>query len=577
LFNRYYQQELASLKELGAEFSRAHPTLAPMLSGPAADPDVERLLEGVAFLTGLLRQRLDDEFPEIVHDLMHLIWPHYLRPVPATVMVAFSPKPTLKQSARIPAGIHVASAPVDGTSCLFRTATDLEIHPLVLEDASFAQPPGRPPTIRLAFRLGGMTLSGWRPETLRLFLADDYAAATDIYFLLRRCLRRIVVTPAEGGSAAVLPPECLRETGFEAGEALIPYPSHAFPGYRTLQEYFATPERFLFVDLVGWDRWRDRGEGTRFEVAFELESLPVPPPRIRKESVLLFVSPAVNIFPHAADPVLLDHRSTHHFVRPSGGNPEHYRIYSVDRVIGHVQGSAEERRYVPFELFNPDPRKASVYHVSRRESPVRPGADAYLSVAYPSGGAPPVPETLSIQLTCTNGSLPEGLRAGDIAHPTGSSPEYVEFRNIRPPSAEIPPPLGKNLLWRLLSHLSLNHLSLARAENLRALLDLYVFPDGRDRAAVLANRRRIEGIESIETRPADRIVSGAAMRGQEIRMRLSREHFASQGDMFLFGCVLDRFLGSYAAINHFTTLTVQETARGEVFRWPARLGDHPLI
>src|SRR4030042_1552847 len=106
MFNRYYQEELAHLKEVGADFARAHPALAPMLSGPSADPDVERLLEGVAYLTALLRQKLDDEFPEIVHDLMHLIWPHYLRPVPSTTLITFSPKQTLKQSLKIPAGIH---------------------------------------------------------------------------------------------------------------------------------------------------------------------------------------------------------------------------------------------------------------------------------------------------------------------------------------------------------------------------------------------------------------------------------------------------------------------------------------
>lgn len=153
MFNRYYQDELAYLKELGAEFSKAHPALAPMLTGPTADPDVERLLEGVAFLTALLRQKLDDEFPELINELMQLIWPHYLRPIPSTTIVAFTPKPTLKQSQIIPSGIQIASIPVEGTSCLFKTAYDLEIHPLNLLDASFAQPSGRPPVIKLLLSL----------------------------------------------------------------------------------------------------------------------------------------------------------------------------------------------------------------------------------------------------------------------------------------------------------------------------------------------------------------------------------------------------------------------------------------
>ena len=113
MFNRYFQQELSNLKALGNEFARNHPAVAPMLSGLSTDPDVERLLEGVAFLTGLLRQKLDDDFPEIIHELFQLIWPHYLRPLPATSIVAFSPKASLKQTIQVAKGVQLASEQVD--------------------------------------------------------------------------------------------------------------------------------------------------------------------------------------------------------------------------------------------------------------------------------------------------------------------------------------------------------------------------------------------------------------------------------------------------------------------------------
>jgi type VI secretion system protein ImpG len=577
MFNRYYQGELTQLKELAAEFSKAHPALAPMLSGPSADPDVERLLEGVAYLTALLRQKLDDEFPEIVHDLMHLIWPHYLRPVPSTTLIAFSPKQTLKQSLKIPAGIYVASVPVEGTSCLFKTSYAVEIHPLTLIDASFSQPSGKAPVIKILLELNGPKLSDWQPQALRFFLAGDLPGATDLYFLLRRHLKQIIIKPLAKGAPSVLSAEFLKPAGFAAGEDLIPYPTHSFPGYRALQEYFILPEKFLFIDLVGWERWRDRGDGSKFEITFELADLPSSPPRIRKENFVLFVTPAINIFPHEATPILLEHRNTHYQVRPSGSNPEHYQVYSVEKVVGFVHGTAKERLYVPFELFSPDPQSAPAYHISRRQSPVYNGFDVYLSVAYPSEAGPPGSETLSIHPLCTNGSLAENLRLGDISQPTSSSPEFVEFKNIQAPTSSLIPPLGTNLLWRLLSHLSLNYLSLSRAENLQALLELYIFPESRDRAATLANRKRIKGIESVEAKTSDRLVSGFLMRGQEIKLRMRQDNFASQGDLFLFGCILDHFLGGYASINSYTSLMIQEVIKGDVYQWPARLGDHPLI
>jgi len=577
MINKYFQEELANLKELGAEFAKAHPSLAPMLSGPTADPDVERLLEGVAFLTALLRQKLDDEFPELINEVMQIIWPHYLKPIPSTTLIAFTPKSILKQSLVIPAGIQVASVPIEGTSCLFQTAYEVEIHPLQILDVSFAQPAGKPPAIKILLELNGLKLSAWPPQKLRFFLAGEYASSADLYFLLRRHLQQITLRPLEKGNICQLPPTSLKPVGFAAGESLIPYPTQAFPGYRILQEYFICPEKFLFVDLVGWDQWQGRGEGSRFEISFELGELPFLLSRLKKENFSLFVTPAINLFPYEADPILLDHRRTHYLIKPAGFHPEHYQVYGVQKVTGFVQGTAEERVYAPFELFNPDPQSRPAYHVSIKQSPLNNGLDFYLSVAYPPGSGLPAAETLSIQLLCTNGSLPENLRVGDVARPTNNTPEYVEFQNISPPTPSISPPLGTNLLWRLLAHLSLNYLSLARVENLRALLELYLFPETRERAATLANKRRIAGIQSIETVPSDRLVSGILMRGQEIKLKMRQDHFASPGDLYLFGCILDHFFGGYASINTYTRIAVQEILKGDLYQWPARIGDRPLI
>lgn len=577
MINRYFQQELNQLRELGASFAKAYPALAPMLSGPVADPDVERLLEGVSFQTALLRQKLDDDFPEIIQDLVRIIWPHYLRPIPSVSTVAFTPKPTLRQPATIPAGTPMASVPVEGSPCLFRTCRDVEIHPLALTEASFEQPSGRPPQVRLVLELAGLRLSDWQPQTLRFFLAGDYAGASDLYFLLMRHLKQIVLKPLDGGDAAVLPAECLRDAGFCEPAALIPYPSHAFPGYRVLQEYFFSPEKFLYVELTGWERWQGRGGGSRFEIRFEFDSLPVRPGRLSRDHVVLHAAPVINLFAHEADPIALDHRQPWYLVRPAGSHAGTDQVYSVDSVTGFAQGSAEEKRYLPFEHFNPDVRSTAIYHTTYRRSPVRSGADVFLSVAYPAGAGTPRHETLSIELTCTNGALPESLRSGDICVPTGTSPEFATFRNIRPVTPTVFPPLATNVLWRLISHLSLNYLSLAHPDRFRALLELYIFPECRDQAAVLANRKRIEGIEHVEDRPSDRLVGGLPVRGREVTLKMRRDHYVSTGDLFLFGSVLDVFLGGYASVNSFTNLVVRETMKGDRYPWPARLGNHPLI
>jgi type VI secretion system protein ImpG len=577
MYNKYFQQELANLRDLGAEFSRMHPAVAPMLSGMSTDPDTERLLEGVAFLTALLRQRLDDDFPEIIQELFQLIWPHYLRPLPAATIMAFTPNVNLKQTVRVPKGVHLASESVEGTTCLFQTCYDVDVHPLVLEQAIFEEKPGRPAAIRLSMALQGLGLNEWQPQTLRLYLTGNASQAADIYMLLCRYLRQIVLLPADKGEACILQPEHLHPVGFGTDDAVIVYPPQSFPGYRIIQEYFILPEKFLFVDLSGWNLWRNRGASERFEIRFELKSPPFAPPRMRAQNFALAATPAINLFPHDADPLRLDHRKSEYLVRPSGSNPHHYQTYNVTQVTGFLQGTAKERTYAPFEMFSPNPDAIPTYHINVRQSPVRHGSDFYLSVAYPPGTGSPPSETLSIQLQCTNGQLPEGLQIGDIRYPTSNTPEFVDFSNLRPPTSSILPLPGGNLHWKLLSHLCLNYRSLADAENLQALLGLYNFEENRDRPAFLANQKRIAGIQGVQSHSADRLVQRVIMRGREIHLDVRQDHFAGPGDLFLFGSILDHFFSLYASMNTYTQLRIKEVLKGEVYQWPARIGDHPLI
>jgi type VI secretion system protein ImpG len=317
----------------------------------------------------------------------------------------------------------------------------------------------------------------------------------------------------------------------------------------------------------------------KFEIRFEFARLPFSPPRLKPENFVLSAVPAINVFPHDGDPIRLDHRKSEYIVRPSGAKASHFQVYAVEKVTGIVHGSAQQREYKPFDVYAPSGQASPVYRTAVQESSLAAAQDVYLSVAYPPEMGPPVSETLSLSLLCTNGSLPESLQKGDVSLPTTGSPEFADFVNIRRPTANVLPPVGsgKNLLWRLLSHLSLNYVSLATARNLRAVLDLFIFQETRDRTAVISNKRRITGIEDVTLRPANRLVSGIMMRGQQVRLKLRQDHFAGPGDLYLFGSVLDYFLGVYASLNTYTQLFVDESLKGETYQWPVRTGDRHLI
>lgn len=578
MIEKYYKRELSHLRDLAAEFSKAHPAVAPLLSGSSADPDVERILEGTAFLSGMVYEKLDDDFPEIVHGLIQLIFPHYLRPIPAATLIRFTPKRGLRETVRIKAGVAIDSVESEGTRCTFTTSYGVDLHPLAVTGGGFDAPGGTSGKLTLNLSmLQGVPVSTLKTDTLRFHLAGDYAEATRRYWLLFTRLREVRLVPGEGGAPLSLRPSCIKPVGFSEDEALIPFPARSFSGYRVLQEYFVLPEKFLFFDLAGLDQWRTRGQGGAFSIEFVFDKLPPDLPALRPEHFLLHVTPALNLFPFNADPVLLDHKRPEYAIRPSGQNPQHYQVFSVTRVRGVAQGTVEAREYVPFEMLNPQVEATPVYSVHHRASPLGGRTEVNLSVAYPGDEAMPRQETLSINIMCTNAFLPETLRAGDVRMPTETSPELAEFTSIRPPTAPVQPPLGNNMLWRLLSHMFLNYLSMATAENLRSMLKLYIFTETRDRVSVLANTRRVDAIAGLEVRATERFVRGRMARGQEIRLTLDRQGFAGEGDMYLFASVLDVFLGNYAAINSFTRLTAEDTLRKERFAWPERLGDRPLL
>jgi type VI secretion system protein ImpG len=169
------------------------------------------------------------------------------------------------------------------------------------------------------------------------------------------------------------------------------------------------------------------------------------------------------------------------------------------------------------------------------------------------------------------------LKAGDISRKTSGTSELVDFLNIIPPSQNQEAPSGKSVLWRLLSHLAINYLTLADTDNLKSLLELYIFSGRGGSKQESANRKRIDSIMGVSVQPCDRLIRGIPMRGQEVKVTVNASNFTSTGDMYLFGLMLDRLIGSFASLNCFTEFSLVDSNTNEVYSWPARMGDRPLI
>jgi len=573
--NKYFLNELDRLKEVSQEFSKANPTLAPLLSHPSADPDVERILEGVAFLTAGIRQKIDDDFPEFSQGLLNQIFPHYLRPIPSATIMEFKPTPILKNTLNTPAGTYLDSVEVDGVQCRYKTTYDTDVSPVKITAVRKSETSTGRRAIDLTLTLTGMTLAAWKVDCLRLHIGGDYQGAVDTFFILNRFLDAIALIDAQGNENAA-DGIFLTPVGFDDDFKLLDYPSNSFPAYRLIQEYFLLKEKFLFLDIKGLDKYLDQIDGNSFSLRFYLKELPIQIPKLSTARFVLHATPAINLFKHEAESFLNDYTRSEYSLRPMRNTNNKYHIYTIDKVTGKNRKMARTTDYVAMGLFNPDENTSPVYQIYTRAGESGE-VSSYISFSYPRDYQVDNKESIQVELTCTNGEHPTRLKACDITKKTSSTSELVDFTNIIAPSENQEVPTGQSVLWRLLSHLAINYLSLADPDNLKSLLELYMFSGHSGSKQEIANRKRINGISAVSVMTCDRLVNGIPIRGQEVRVTVDSANFTSVGDMYLFGMLLDRLMGSFASLNCFTEFSLIDSNTDEVYQWPIRAGDRPLI
>jgi type VI secretion system protein ImpG len=574
MFSRLYQGELAFLRAMGKAYAEANPATAGLLAERGSDPDVERLLEGCAFLAARVRERIEDCVPEMVHDLTELLLPHYLRSVPAATIVEFTPVPgALRARLRVAAGTEIASVPLEGTSCRFRTAANLDLLPVSVQDVALDQAIGATPALRVHLQTSAQALPALlQPDGIRFFVQGELPFASTLVLWLARHLKEVEVRSARG--AVRLPTASVRAVGFDPAFSLLPWPRLAPTGYRAVQELFALPQKFLFFEVRDLQAAASVAD-ERLELVLRAERPPELPARVSKDALHVNCVPAVNLFRTSADPVKLDAIGEEHLLRAAEVPPGHMEIYAVESAIGVPEGPGERHPYHAFTSFSHGAlgKDARYYRLRRALSPVDGGLDTWLSASRPvDAGVGPGAEVLSLDVTATNRSLPAQLKLGDVSQPTPASPTLARFRNITQVTKPIRPPLGTELHWRLVAHLAANRAPLDGPDALRELLDLYNFQGLLDQQSGRANRLRIEGIREVSVEPARRVVQGAPVRGSRVVVTLEEDHFAGVGDAWLFSRALDELLGAQVPMNSFSELVVRLAPSQREYAFAPRTG-----
>lgn len=620
----YYRQELLHIREGAAEFAKEHPKIAARLAldqttaqGECVDPYVERLLEGFAFLAARVQIRLDAEYPRFTQHLLEMVYPGFLAPTPSMMIVQLEPD---LNDAGLAAGIKIARGnmlnarlqPGERTSCRFTTSQDVHLWPLQIAQARYqahvtdVPPPalalgGNPRgCLRLKLKVtAALKANQLALDRLDLHLSGDEGVAHRVYEqLIANCTAVVVQTTAKRNPKyEVLRASVVQPMGLSDDEALLPVSPRAFGGYRLVKEYAAFPERFLFVQVQGLSAALKRMDTDEIELLFVLDRIDTTLEKtLDATSFSLFCTPAVNLFPKRADRIEVNRRDHELHIQGDRARPMDYEVYAVTSVNGHDEaGSSEARSFRPLydQYDGVEPTGSGYYslrrlprllsEVQRQRGPRAGYIGTELFVSLVDANEAPFPERitqLSVEILSSNRDLPLMLSVGskeDFSFEDSAPVQGV--RCIKGPTRPVAPILEGQTPWRLLSHLSLNYLSLCDtdprqgAAALRELLTLYGI-DSRSRL-----HKHIDGVASVASKQAiSRVpVPGpiAFGRGTEIKLTVDERAFEGTGVLVL-GTVLERFFGRYASMNSFTQLTLVSQTRGEIKRWKPRIGQRAI-
>ncbi len=593
----YYERELTFVREMGAEFAAKYPKIAGRLllePDKCEDPHTERLIEAFAFISGRIHKKIDDDFPEITESILGITYPHYNNPIPSMTMVRFDPitKSITEKGLEIQDGITLFSKPIKNVPCQFRLCRPVSIWPVQVKAAGLEDPG---PTVKQAVQTIVLGLETFNDidfgslgcKHLQFFLNGPHQHVFHLYQHLFNnvCQLEFSFTNERGRLETIrLDPGCIRPVGFEAHERMLPYSKRSFPGYLLLFEYFTFPEKFLFVDLTGFERLNSRKIGTSLTVKIYLNTALKKDIVVNPETFQLNAAPAVNLFKKVAEPVRVEQRKTEYQVIPDLRRRNAMEVYTIDQVK-HASGADEDsKEYRPFysirhHLSGDDAKENKVFwHIQRRSSGRQgdKGTEVFLSFSDLSmNPRDPGTDILTVKLTCTNRDLPARLPfgddRGDFTMELAAPIEKISCL-IKPTSTRRPF-LGGALQWRLISHLSLNYISIVEGgeDALKEILKLYDFENST------STKQQISGIVSLESRHVTKRIRESFCRGVQITITLDEDKFVGSG-LYLFASVLERFLAQYVSVNSFSQLVLKTIQKKEELkRWPPRSGNQILV
>lgn len=588
-FLEYYSDELRAVRTRAGRFADAFPKIASRLRlspETADDPHVERLIQSFAYSTARLRQKLDDNLPELSTGLLETLYPNFLAPVPSMSIVTFEPMRDLDTVHKLPVGVAVESAPIDGDTCQFLTSQPVTLAPIRIADVKMMNRPidapnlqGQNPSGCLSITVEafkGQSLADLDLGTLRLHVTGPSREAQALHsHITQHCIAIGLAAHSSDPDARFLPASAVAPAGFAQDEALLPTAEGAFPGYRLLSEFFTLPEKFLFFDI----NFGAISQTDRLDIYLYFDAAPDQLEKIcGPQHLTLFATPIVNLFGSRSEPITLDGTRTSYPLLADTRRSRSRQVHSVLDVM-LVEDNGQATQAQPFFHRITDGANEGVYYQLERHPEGATPRQHLTSLAFVDQRGvvmTPTGMAASVEILSTNGALPKSLPygGGQPRLKLASPFEGVSAINCLQPMTEPRLSLEANdTAWQLLSQLSLNHLSISEdgLPALKGILHLY------DRRFNRETAQMINAITGIETQPNLTRMDAVMVSGIDVTLSFDPGQI-EPGLAILFGSIIDRFLGGYTTLNTFTRLHLKLIDRTDLLTsFSARAGRKPLL
>lgn len=603
-FLYYYNKELDAIRHLAQDFAQLHPKVAGSLligSSGIEDPNVERLVEALAFLTAQIQYKLDDDQLQLAETLLQILYPHLQSPIPSVSIIELFCQPEITGGHFLDKNTLLETRPSYGQKCRFKTVYPCTVWPITTRTVETGGLPlNAPPLVGPEKPLGSihitletynpkLTFATLKPSSLRFYIN---IAAPYNYILHELILHNSVKLSIANGitdtNPIFLDKKHIRPVGFENDESLLPYSIHSSLGYRLLSEYFLFPEKFLFVEIDQLPDEVFEGKKNQLNLYIYLnKDAGFLQKNIGAQNLKLGCTPIINLYEHTAEPITLDHTAPEYKVIPDANRDHNMEVYSVEKVSG-LTVSGDTVFYSPFYSILPKALSNAencFWHASRKMKHIAAKGKKNISDLYLSFSEPRFKSAektvLKIETLCTDADLPTALPYGDeesifqidVAAPITKIICLLPFSKPRLPA------LKNEAKWKLISSLSLNYLSLANDDtninSFKEILSLYDYTQSAETAKLVngivkLNTRHITGRSSNDFK-------GVLCRGIEVNLTIDEESFQSSG-LYLFSSVLEAFFAEYASINSFTKLLVSSKQTDRIlFQWKPRSGNKFLL